>query len=275
MTGSLRYPWLVTDLDGTLVDRDLRIPQRNLDAIARYQAAGGVVTIATGRNERSARRYHEQLGLDTPMILYNGARVVDVATGNRLLDLRLDAAWPVVERHGLPDLPATVGVVGFHDLEAYLLKPARALSEYARRDQIELRDSPLPGCPTKLMLIGESPDDLSGVHETITRALPGVRLVSSEKTYLEVLPAAADKGSALRRLAARAGVPLESIAAIGDNPNDLELIRTAGLGAAVGDGHADLLHAADAVVAPCSQGAVADLVAGYLMPPRTGRNVRR
>ncbi|HEY3558454.1 MAG TPA: HAD-IIB family hydrolase [Kribbella sp.] len=265
MTDPLRYPWLVTDLDGTLVDRDLRIPPRNADAIERYRAAGGTVTIATGRNEMSARRYHEQLGLETPMILYNGARIIDVATGNRLLDLRLDAGWPIVEQHGLPDLPSTVGVVGFHDLDAYLLKPATALAEYAARDQIELRRTPMPGCPTKLMLIGESPDDLTGVPEAITRLLPGVRLVSSEKTYLEVLPAAADKGSALRLLADRAGVELDQVAAIGDNPNDLELVRTAGLGAAVGDGHADLVHAADVIVVPCSQGAVADLIDTYLL----------
>jgi Cof subfamily protein (haloacid dehalogenase superfamily) len=266
MSEPLRRPWLVTDLDGTLVDRDLRIAQRNLDAVARYRAAGGVVTIATGRNEKSAVRYHTQLGLETPMILYNGARIVDVANGNRLLDLRLDEAWPIVERDGLPELPPTVGVVGFHDLDAYLLKPARALAEYAARDQIKLRRSALPGCPTKLMVIGESPGDLAGVPETIAELLPGVRLVSSEKTYLEVLPAAADKGSALRLLAARSGVDLRDVAAIGDNPNDLELIRTAGLGAAVGDGHADLRHAADVEVAPCSQGAVADFINTYLLP---------
>jgi hydroxymethylpyrimidine pyrophosphatase-like HAD family hydrolase len=67
---------LVTDLDGTLVDRQMRIVPRNTRALARFRDAGGTVVIATGRNEESASRYHAELGLDTRTILYNGARVV-------------------------------------------------------------------------------------------------------------------------------------------------------------------------------------------------------
>lgn len=60
---------------------------------------------------------------------------------------------------------------------------------------------------------------------------------------------------------------LARIAAIGDNPNDTGMIRLAGLGAAVGDGHPQVLKAADIVVAPCSEGAVADLVGRILDGP--------
>ncbi|MEV4256461.1 HAD hydrolase family protein, partial [Spirillospora sp. NPDC049652] len=70
----------------------------------------------------------------------------------------------------------------------------------------------------------------------------------------------ATKGAALRELAAARGVPLAEVAAIGDNPNDIDMIRAAGTGVAVGDGHPDVLAAADVVVAACAVGAVADLV---------------
>ncbi|ADB32908.1 Cof-like hydrolase [Kribbella flavida DSM 17836] len=265
MTPQLRYPWLVTDLDGTLVDRDLEIPARNLEAVDRYRAAGGTVTIATGRNERSAGRYHAQLGLDTPLILYNGARIVDLASGRRLLDLTLGEAWPLVAARALPRLPSAVGAVGFHDLDAYVLKPAPALTQYAGRDQIQLVETAPPGSPTKLMLIAESPGELDQVAELIASVTIAVRLVRSEKTYLEILPANADKGSALRALVASAGVSLDQVAAVGDNPNDLELIQTAGLGAAVADGHAEVVRTADVVVAACSDAAVADLIDRYLL----------
>jgi hydroxymethylpyrimidine pyrophosphatase-like HAD family hydrolase len=84
--------------------------------------------------------------------------------------------------------------------------------------------------------------------------------VRSEATYLEVLPEGATKGTALRALAASHGVPLEQIAAIGDNPNDIDMIAAAGLGVAVGDGHPDVRAAADVVVGACADGAVADVV---------------
>lgn len=259
MTTALRRDWLVTDLDGTLVDRDLQVPARNLVAVRQYRAAGGTVVIATGRNEESAGRYHAQLGLTTPLILYNGARIVDPVTGRRILDLTLGDAWPVIRDQVLPRLSDVEGAVAFHDLAAYVLKPAPALSDYAQRDGITLHDTPVPGAPTKIMVISDTPD-LSEVSDLLDAIVPAVRQVKSEKTYLEILPATADKGSALRLLAGRAGVGLDRVAAIGDNPNDLELILTAGLGVAVGDGHPLIRQAADLVVSPCSQGAVADLV---------------
>ncbi|MFG1613449.1 HAD family hydrolase [Nonomuraea wenchangensis] len=50
------------------------------------------------------------------------------------------------------------------------------------------------------------------------------------------------------------------MAAVGDNPNDLDMIAAAGLGVAVGDGHPDVRAAAGTVVRSCADGAVADVV---------------
>lgn len=258
----LRWPWLVTDLDGTLVGRDLVIPERNLTAVRRYREAGGTVIIATGRNEASAGRYHAQLELDTPLILYNGARIVG-PDGSRLLDLTLGtstarACYELV----LPVLPDEVGAVGFVDTVAYALKPADALTRYAARDQIQLLTGPPPDDLTKVMLIASETSDsvLDRLEPVVAGLLPKSRQVRSERMYLEILPAQATKGAALLRLTEVLGIPLAGVAAIGDNPNDLELIETADLGAVPADGHPELLRIADAVMGRCAGGAVADLI---------------
>ncbi|XVQ84597.1 HAD family hydrolase [Microbispora siamensis] len=54
-------------------------------------------------------------------------------------------------------------------------------------------------------------------------------------------------------------MPLEQIAAVGDNRNDIDMIAVAGLGVAVDDGHPDVRAAADVVVGACADGAVAEL----------------
>ncbi|WP_033291767.1 HAD family hydrolase [Amycolatopsis jejuensis] len=250
------FAWLVTDLDGTLVDRQLRIVPRSARALERFRRAGGTVVIATGRNEESAGRYHRELELDTPMILYNGARVVAPGTGERLLDLHLGDRWPLLRGSVLPALPQGIGAVAFSGQTAHVVRYSPALADYTRRDGIELSGAPVTGPVTKVMLIG-CPDGLAGL---VRKHVPDVRLLRSERTYLEVLPWNAGKGGALRFLARRHGVPLHRIAAIGDNPNDLDMLLTAGLGAAVGDGHPSVREQADLVVSPCAQGAVADLV---------------
>ena len=264
----LRYAWIVTDLDGTLVDRELRIVRRSAEALRRYQERGGTVVIATGRNELSAGRYHRELGLTTPMIVYNGARVVDPVNGTRLLDLDLGASWPPLRDELLPELPDGVGAVAFCGREAYVLRPAPSLAPYAARDRIELREDGLPErAPTKVMLIADRPG-LGPLVRLVTRHCPAARLVQSEDTYLEILPTGAGKDNALRSLATRMRMPMERIAAIGDNPNDTAMVRAAGLGVAVGDGHEQVRGAADLVVGPCAGGAVADLVEHVLAEPR-------
>ncbi|MEV4062593.1 Cof-type HAD-IIB family hydrolase [Nonomuraea dietziae] len=249
--------WIVTDLDGTLVGRDLAMVPASRQALRRFRAAGGEVVIATGRMERSARRYYDELGLDGATILYNGARTVNLATGEVLRARHLPVgAWKaLLDLFGA--LPEGVHPVVFCGGEALAVHDVAGLRDYARRDGIALRDpggwAALPPAEiTKCMLIGDpfpAPD------------IPGTVTVRSEPTYLEVLPEGASKGSALRELAAARGVPLEEIAAVGDNPNDIDMITTAGLGVAVGDGHPEVRKAADVVVGACSEGAVAEVVA--------------
>lgn len=255
----LRYTWIVTDLDGTLVDRNLGIVPRSAEALRRYRERGGTVIIATGRNEESAAPYHRELGLDTPMILYNGARITDPATGTRLLDLDLAEVWEPLRDRVLPALPDGVGAVGFSGRSAFVLRDAPVLADYARRDRITLHSAPPDGPPTKVMLISGHPA-AAGPAGLVTAHCPTARLVQSESTYLEVLPPGAGKETALRWLAERYGVETARIAAIGDNPNDTGMLRLAGLGAAVGDGHPHVRDAADIVVSACATGAVADLV---------------
>lgn len=114
------------------------------------------------------------------------------------------------------------------------------------------------------MLVCDRPELTDEAERALSGTLSGVTFVRSETTYLEVLPEGASKGAALRELAAARGVPLGRIAAIGDNPNDLDMIRAAGLGAAVGDAAESVRAAADVVVGTCAGGGVADLVARVL-----------
>jgi Cof subfamily protein (haloacid dehalogenase superfamily) len=261
------WRWLVTDLDGTLVDREQKLVARSVAALARFRALGGRVVIATGRNERSAGRYHRELGLDTPLILYNGARVV-TPSGERLLDLDLGDDWPRLRDRVLPALPAGVGAAAFAGTDAYAVRPAEVLAEYARRDGITLcaGGPPAGAAVTKVLLVGPE-SGLGDLAAAVTAECPAATLVRSEATYLEVLPAGASKGTALAWLARRHGVELSRIAAIGDNPNDIDMVTTAGLGAAVGDGHERVRAVADLVTGACADGAVADLVARLLAGP--------
>lgn len=256
----LRYRWLVTDLDGTLVGRDLRIVPRSAEAVARYRSAGGEVVIATGRNEDAAGRFRDELGLETPMILYNGARVV-AGDGAELAGWTLGEDWARLRADVLNALPPEVGAVAFVAGTAWIVSDAEVLTGYAARDRIDLLTRHLSDddSVTKVMILAPEPP-LDPLRDVVLAACPDLQVVVSERTYLEVLPAGVSKGAALRILTAACGVDLSEVAAIGDNPNDIDMLRVAGLGVAVGDGHADVRRGADRVVGRCTDGAVADAI---------------
>ena len=71
---------LALDLDGTLFGDDLLISPRTRKAVADAQAAGVVVTIATGRMFRSARQVAADLKIAGPLICYQGALIENSLT---------------------------------------------------------------------------------------------------------------------------------------------------------------------------------------------------
>ncbi|MFC6930719.1 HAD family hydrolase [Actinomadura yumaensis] len=218
-----KVDWIVTDLDGTLVGRDLRIVGPNLAALRRFADAGGDVVVATGRGEESARPYYERLGLRNPAILYNGARVVDLSSGAVLYRRCLSAAvWANLVML-FEELPAGVWPVAFSGGRAHVRSETAALRAYAHRDGIGLHRvgswAELPFDEVvKTMLICERPglvDDAAALLREVASgpdgapAGPGAgaTLVRSESTYLEVLPAGATRGRRSASWPRRAGCP--------------------------------------------------------------------
>ena len=65
----------VTDLDGTLLPKGQQVSQKNIDAVQAAVKAGVTVTIATGRMYRAALPVALALGVDVPIITYNGALI--------------------------------------------------------------------------------------------------------------------------------------------------------------------------------------------------------
>ncbi|HLO04123.1 MAG TPA: Cof-type HAD-IIB family hydrolase [Symbiobacteriaceae bacterium] len=269
-----RFRLIVTDIDGTLVDRHQRVHDRNLAAIARFQAAGGLVTLGTGRIEASAQPYVDQIRANAPAILYNGVRIVDFQSGQVLADTLLpstvtglllalletaykDQVDPILYSAGSPKIRGPNPV-----LDAYQLKDRLQCETVG--DLRSLTQSPI----SKILVIG-APETLEALDRAVQALVPPglVTTVRSEPTYLEFLPYGASKGSALRQLAQALGIDVAQVIAIGDQLNDLEMIRQAGLGVAVANAHPLLKEAADYIcLASNEEGAVAEAIERFCLP---------
>ena len=247
-----RYKLVVCDLDGTLVNEDKLISRKNRKAIEAFRKQGGEITFATGRIEKSVKKYARDLDVKVPMILYNGARIYHPGTGDTIRDLSLSAA----EVHRAVDLMKhfPFDYIFYSAGEAYILKSTEAVRSYENGDGFQcVIDPDIEKISrlniTKILMIGDN-SSFDDFRERF-QADPECRanLVQSENTYLEILPSGVNKGNALEILAEHLGIPLEEVICFGDNLNDLEMILRAGVGVAMSNGREEVRDAAD-IVAP-------------------------
>ncbi len=228
---------IATDLDGTLLGSDEGVSARNLRALRAAREAGVAVVLVTGRPPRWVRGLARELDLGTPAICANGAIVYDAEAG-RILEHRPMAPELACEivttlRRAVPGVQFAfeMGLVFGHE-PSYRPLTSRPMPEEMRvGDALELA-----GQPVTKVLARHDERDAAGLAEALGEALRR----RSEPTWstpylLEIAAAGIDKGRALAGICRGMGIPAESVVAFGDMPNDLSMLRWAGIGVAMGN----------------------------------------
>ncbi len=263
-----KYRLLVTDVDGTLLPPDRRVLPSVREAVQAARARGIRVCLATGRMWRSVRPYVEAVGADSPVVLFNGAVVYDFSSG-RLLEhhtLAPEAARTALQAVAeFPDVRPHV-----FTLEGVYVDRCDPRSRaYLERDGIgaeEVGDlvAALPHDAVKVLVVGD-PDRLVEVDRVLAQGELALRRVFSERDFLELLPAGVSKATGLRAICRALDVALEEVVAVGDNPNDVEMVEEAGLGVAVANAHPVLKEAARYVTRAPGGEAIAEVVERFLL----------
>jgi Cof subfamily protein (haloacid dehalogenase superfamily) len=257
---------LVTDMDGTLLNSSKLVSPENRSAIERFVGQGGTFTLATGRITSSVQRFADQLPLNAPAILYNGAVIHDFASGRNVWERTLDrsSVQPVVERLMMqfPELGVEVycGEAPYFIRENPTTERHRNNENFMRPVQTDGFDS-LTGQWFKVLLAWE-PARLDELQEFVARheQAADVSWVRSDDKYFEILPPGATKGHALEQLLELTGIERSRCIAMGDHLNDLELLRRAGVGIAVANAHEQLISVSNRSCKHHDDHAVADVI---------------
>lgn len=258
---------LACDLDRTLVADDLVIRPRTLAAIEDARAAGLRVVVVTGRMFQSVRPYVRAAGIPDPVVCYQGAAVVEPASGRFLLHEPIPLelarqAIAAVERRGF-------GLNCYVGDELYVASATPEAERYAVFQNLAMHAvGPLLDWlaepPTKLVVIGD-PDALDELAASLRRELGSRLFIAKSLPYfLELAKAGVSKGSGLAFVSRRLGFSLERTVAFGDGENDVELLEAAGYGVAVEGAHRRLLEIADHVCPPAAEEGVAQVVEALL-----------
>ena len=243
---------VAVDLDGTLLNSAKVVTEETAAILRDARVTHGLrVVLASARPPRSTLPFYRQLDLDTPMISYNGALVYDPSSQSVLLHrpLPLDVARAVVASARRHDAGVLVSAEildrWFTDRvdESYQTETARLHEP----DVVGPLDSWLDRPVTKLLLLGE-PLGLKKIVAAFRNEFTHqIAMVQTEPFLLQIMHATVSKEQALRVVAAEMGLDRREVMAIGDNANDVGMLKWAGVGVAMSNAAPDALCAADYV----------------------------
>lgn len=283
-----RFPirLVALDIDGTLLDHDLILRDRTRAAIRGAVARGAIVVLATGRMASSVRPLAEAIGLRGPLIAYQGALIRELPVPGEPGPGRL--------LHHQP-LPAEVAKAAVRwayarDLRPHLNHLERFIvpeddpnaEDYslflgARAELVDDLEAAIAHPITKVIAVAERPlpDGIlaEARAEFDGRASPTI----SHPRFLEFVAPGVSKGQAIRWLARRLGVALEQTLAVGDQHNDIEMLRAVGHGVAMAGAPPEVKAAARYLAPPVGDQGAAQILEALVIPGPVAaeRNARR
>ena len=239
-------------MDGTLLNSAKAITDTTAAILRTAREQAGVqIVLASARPPRSVLPFYRLLGLNTPMINYNGALVID-PTDQRVL---LHKPLPANVTHGIvtlartlyPDVLVSAEVMDTWFTDRYDPDYETETSRLFPPDVLEPVETWADQPMTKLLLLGQ-PAWLQEIAAAVRRRFADqVSMVQTEEMLLQVMHAMVSKAEALRAIATELGIGREHVMAIGDNANDVGMLRWSGIAVAMGNAAPEALAVADYV----------------------------
>ena len=272
-----RISLLVSDVDGTLVTDDKRLSEANRRAGRALADAGVGLSLVSSRPPIGFTTLRDALALSAPIGAFNGGTI-------------LNADFSVIDEVLVPAEAArlTVEVFAAFHLDAWLFTKDRwyvldAGGAYVPKERLTIAHEPsvvgslepFYGAVGKLVGSSKDFDAVTACEGELQRRLGGgASAKRSQSYYLDVTPIGADKGHAVRRIAAALGVPMDEVAVIGDMGNDMPMFDVAPFRIAMGNGIDALKAKATFITHDNEHDGFAAAVERYILP-RAGGSPRR
>ena len=263
---------LVIDIDGTLLNPQRQITPRTRATIQATQAAGVIVTLATGRGYHNSFQIADELGITIPVITYDGALILHhpdrtvIHTHTLAADIAQQAADILVEHRIQPIIHRMNGAgeeiwTGHVEFDNPELAGYFSIFPHAQRmDHATLCTNQ----PNPLRVVGFASQEvfsqLASAMDALDCSWHTIERGNYDCSEITIMDKTCSKASSVIRLAQYLNIPLSEVMAIGDNINDLEMLQAVGWGVAMGQASDLVKEAADAVTASNAEDGVAQAI---------------
>lgn len=269
-----KYKLLLLDLDFTLLDNNRQISENNRKAILRAGENGVKTVICTGRSYMSAEKFIKRLELDKKgnyAIAYNGGIIYEPYNNNVITEHKLKKE-DVVEI--ISELKCfDIGIIVYTTDALFIEKRTKEIDDYCRISALEpiiiknFEELPKSNI-SKILVKAFDKKILDKIDKHFKSLELSKRITSfySSRDLYEFNPLNIDKGSALIELSKITGIPSDEIIACGDNSNDINMVKNAGLGVAVKNGIDEIKAAADYITERTNdEDAIAEVIEKFIL----------
>ncbi|WP_458414353.1 Cof-type HAD-IIB family hydrolase [Schinkia sp. CFF1] len=232
---------IAVDLDGTLLKDNKTISKRTLDTIKHVREQGHQVMIATGRPFRASQIYYKQMKLTTPIVNYNGAYIhhpKDPAWGTFHSPLELRVARRIIDTCDKYNIRNIMAQVKDH---VFLQNYDEAIMGFVSFGNPKIHTGQvrenLKSEPTSILIHSEE-GEIDTIREQLSKEVGSYiehRTSGSPWNIIEIIKAGINKAIGVKKVAEFFEIPNDRVIAFGDEDNDLEMLRYAKYGVAMGN----------------------------------------
>lgn len=268
----MKYKLIAIDMDGTLLNSENEVSERNKDAIKAATDRGIHVVITTGRVFVSAKYYARLIGITTPIIACNGAYIRELGSDNILFEdsirdedcsfLIKTAEESEMYYHLYDDYNFYTKELRYSSMKYYKWNESQAPED---RINIQIHPNLLEIIENsnknmyKMVVIDDDIEKLNKFREKISLN-KNIEIVSSWSNNIEIMNKGISKGSGLNHLCQIMNIKKEQVIAIGDNYNDASMFEFAGLSIAMENGEEEVKRMADIITDTNDNDGVAKII---------------
>lgn len=271
------YKMIAIDLDGTLLNSNKEISEENQKSIKLAIEKGIRVLICSGRIYPGAKIFAEQLSVEGPMIVCNGAVIKEVKTQevyyeNMLSKKDCNKVIDILHKNGVYFHTYIDDVMYAEKLDYaalyYMLKSKDLRSDFHIDvkvvESVKAVIAKSSVNPAKIVVMSSESEDLLRIRKLV-EDINTICVVSSNYDNFEVLNRGVSKGKALEIISQMFSIAREEIVAIGDNENDCSMLEYAGFSVAMGNAEDRVKNICDFVTLSNDEDGVANTIKKFVL----------
>ncbi|HBI73913.1 MAG TPA: hypothetical protein DDY59_12085 [Lachnospiraceae bacterium] len=245
----------LSDIDGTLLRGSSGIGEGVKTAARKFISTGGLLTLCTGRSRFSTRWIAEELGIQIPCILYNGAGIYDFSQDRYLKSFPLPEDVLELVRKVYDFYPG-ISIQVYTKDNIYMIRTNEYLAAHGVQEEMQGPIYSLVDVRGEILKITMVSTDRSLLKQCGEEVFNNeqLRFDFASRHFAEVYAREAGKEAALHIMAEHYGVKIKNVFSAGDGMTDLQVLKASGYSFAPVNAPRQLLEVCSMVIPACEDG---------------------